>query len=188
MKTLNFVTSNPWKIEMFNQFVHELSDEINIEMLNLEFDELKLDDSLEQTALNKARTCMKLTNKDNVIVSDIWLFLEWLNWFPWINIAYAMRTIWNEWIIKLMEWVKNRKALYKCALAYKDKRWIEKVFVAETDIEIATDIAWNLWMCWDKIAFWDWERFSDNLTNEKRVYPYKESIRLMVAYVNSLED
>lgn len=188
MKTLNFITSNPWKIETMNLFVHKFSDKIKIEMLNLDFEELKLDDSLEATALNKARTCIALTQENNVIVSDIWLFIEELNWFPWINCGYAIKTIWNKWLIKLMEWVKNRKTTYKAAIAYVDNKWREKVFLASVEVEIAQSIWWNLGYSWDSIVIWDSERFSENLTNKKRVYPYKECIRQLVEYVNSLED
>ena len=56
---------------MFNQFVKEYSNNIRFKMLNLDFEELKTDDSLERTSLNKAKICINLTKKDNVIVSDV---------------------------------------------------------------------------------------------------------------------
>jgi inosine/xanthosine triphosphate pyrophosphatase family protein len=51
-------------------------------MLNISFEELKTDDSLEKTALNKAKTCINLVKKENIIVSDVGIFIKSLNGFP----------------------------------------------------------------------------------------------------------
>ena len=186
MKTLNFITSNKGKIENFNRFVHEFSSEINFEMLNLSFEELKLDDSLEKTALNKAKACINLTQKENVVVSDVGIFIESLNGFPGVNTGFVIRTIGNEGIIKLMKDNTNRNTIFKVVIAYLDKKGRSKVVSAQSNIEIADSVGGDYGFAWDKIVLGDKERFSDNVDNEKRVYPFRESVRLLVDYVNEL--
>jgi len=187
MKTLNFITSNKWKIEMFSQFVNEFSNQIKFEMLNIDFDELKLDDSLEKTALNKARTCIKLTKKDNVVISDVGIFIENLNWFPGVNTGFTVKTIGNEGIIKLMKWYKNRNAIFQISIAYMDKQNRSKVFSAKSNILIADSVGWEHWFGWDYIALDEkGERFSDNIYNETRMYPFKENVRQLINYINNI--
>ncbi len=188
MKTLNFITSNKGKIDVLNQFVDEFSHEINFEMLNLSFEELKLDDSLKKTALNKAKTCIKLSKKENVVVSDVGIFIESLNGFPGVNTGFTIRTIGNEGILKLMKGSLNRNAIFQMAIAYIDKRNRTKVFSAQSEITIANNIGGKNGFGWDKIALGNKERFSDNLNNEKRLSPFKKTIRLLVDYINNLDN
>ena len=186
MKTLNFITSNHGKLEMINQFVHEFSDQVIFEMLKMDFDELKLDDSLERTAFNKAEECIKLTNKENVVISDVGVFIKSLNGFPGVNTGFTVKKVGSEGILKLMAGVKDRSAEFRMAIAYVDKNGNKKVFTAFSDIEIADSIGGEQGFGWDNIALGNGERFSNNIYNEKRLYPFRKSIRQLVEYVIGL--
>ncbi len=187
MKIIYFVTSNQGKIDMFNQFLKEYSKNIKFEMLKLDFEELKQDDSLEKTALNKAKECLKLTKKENVLVSDVGLFIESLNGFPGVNTGFACRTIGEKGILKLMEGVKNRETIFKIAICYKDNKGREKTFSASSNIKIAKSIGGKEGFDWDYIVIGNNERFSDNIYNEKRLYPFKECMRQLVEFINNLD-
>lgn len=55
-----------------------------------------------------------------VVVEDAGLFIGTLSGFPGPYAAYTYRTIHNEGILKLMEHVKNRLALFQSVVAYCD--------------------------------------------------------------------
>ncbi len=55
-----------------------------------------------------------------VIVEDAGLFVDALHGFPGPYAAYAYKTIGNKGLLKLMENVENRKAVFQSAIAYCD--------------------------------------------------------------------
>ena len=62
-----------------------------------------------------------------VIVEDAGLFVEALRGFPGPYAAYVYQTIGNEGLLKLMDNVENRKALFQSAIAYCDGNAVEPV-------------------------------------------------------------
>lgn len=203
MRNLYFVTSNQGKIDNLNNFVHEFSDKFNFVMLKLDFEELKNDTlgvgdsseqrleafrySMEETAINKAKTCLSLTDKDHVIVSDTGIFIDALNGFPGVNTGFAMRTIGNEGILRLMEGKDNKNAIFQVSMAYAKRGEEIKVFTAKSNIEIATKEKVNKGFDWDSIVLGNGEYFSDNTRNEKKIGPYRESIRKLLEYIKNDE-
>jgi len=149
MRTLYLVTSNQGKIDQINRFLSELTDNIRIEMMKLDFPELK-GETLEETALNKAKTCYDMIGKD-VIVSDTGLFIEALNGFPGVNTATTLATIGNEGLLKLMEEKANRNAKSCVSYAIVTKEY-QEIFSAEANILITDSIKGNNGYGWDKIA------------------------------------
>lgn len=181
MRTLYFVTGNQGKIDKLNQVIHEFTDDINFEMLKLDFKEIKDEDSMENTALNKAITCHELTGKE-VIANDSGIFIEALNGFPGINTGFAVRTIGNKGILKLMEGKENRKAIFQVSIGYVSREGVKKAFTATSEIEIAqTEKEGGFG--WDPIALGDGEHFSRNLNNEKRMFPTRDTIRQLVDFI-----
>lgn len=45
-----------------------------------------------------------------VIVEDTWLYLDWLNWFPWPFVKYLLEWPWLIALFKMMQSVENRNA------------------------------------------------------------------------------
>lgn len=185
MEKLYFVTSNQGKIDNLNLFMKEITEDYDFEMLKIDFKELKNDDSMEETALNKAVTCLELTDTDSVIVSDTGIFIEELNGFPGVNTGFTVRTLGNQGILKLMEGKSNRKGYFQVSMAYVKKDGTKEVFTGKSDIEIAESENGKLGFAWDSIVTGNGERFSENLSNEKRVKPYKESIKKLIEFIEN---
>jgi XTP/dITP diphosphohydrolase len=94
-------------------------------MLRIKNTELQ-SDSLTEIAKNSA---FEIFEKYNIpiIVEDSGLFIESLNGFPGPYAAYVYKTIGNNGIIKLMEKIKNRKAVFKSTIAFCDNNINEPI-------------------------------------------------------------
>jgi septum formation protein len=181
MRTLYYVTGNQGKIDNMNLFLHQITDKISFKMLKLDFEEIK-SDSMEDTALNKARTCFEKVKK-TVVVNDAGIFIDELNGFPGVNTAFAYKTIGNQGILKLMKGKNNRKGFFQVSLAYISDEGVEKVFTGKADIEIAEFEGGELGFDWDSIVLGNGERFSDNLNNDMRRKPYDIALGKLVDFI-----
>jgi XTP/dITP diphosphohydrolase len=76
-------------------------------------------DSLVEIAEASAREVFKRCHL-SVIVEDAGLFIDALNGFPGPYAAYAYQTVGNKGLLKLLENVENRKAVFQSAIAYCD--------------------------------------------------------------------
>jgi XTP/dITP diphosphohydrolase len=73
-------------------------------------------------------------------VEDAGLFIEALKGFPGPYAAYAYQTIGNNGLLKLLENVENRKAVFRSAIAYCDSEAeAPVVFEGEAEGEITVD-------------------------------------------------
>ena len=185
MKKLYLITSNPWKVESFNNILKEKNFDIEIEMLAWDYPEIKEDWTTSQVVLEWAKFCSEKYKKD-VIVQDTGLFIEELNGFPWVNTKFCLQTIWNKWILKLMEWVKNRKAKWIFSLWYCPVWWQAKEFTWVLEWEIAREAKWNLWFWFDEIfiAKWYKETFWENPTLRDKLSPFHQTIESLVKYLS----
>ncbi|MBI2133241.1 non-canonical purine NTP pyrophosphatase [Candidatus Woesearchaeota archaeon] len=107
---ITFVTSNKNKESEFKNLLPK------IEVLKLEYPELKADDPCE-ISKTAAMTLSRRLGK-TVIVEDSGLFIDALNGFPGTSSKYITKRIGNEGILKLMKGVKNRKCQYRSAIGY----------------------------------------------------------------------
>jgi XTP/dITP diphosphohydrolase len=72
-----------------------------------------------------------------VIVEDAGLFIDALKGFPGPYAAYAYKTVGNKGLLKLLQGVENRKAVFKAAIAYcEGETKAPVVFVGEAEGEI----------------------------------------------------
>lgn len=182
MKTLYFVTSNQGKIDAFNTFLHEVTNDFGFEMLKIDFEELKTDDSLERTAINKARTCSNLTKKD-VIVCDNGLFIDCLNGFPGVNTGFTIKKIGNKGLLKLLENQSNRNAYFQVSLAYKDNDNNEKVFSSKVDVQITKEEIGNEGFGFDSIVESSGNSFAEIRDHPDKLKPYKDVIKQLVEFL-----
>jgi XTP/dITP diphosphohydrolase len=91
---------------------------IAVGMLKVKGAELQ-SDSLREIAQASAQKAFKRCRLP-VVVEDAGLFIEALKGFPGPYAAYAYKTIGNKGVLKLMENVKVRKAVFQSAIAYCD--------------------------------------------------------------------
>jgi XTP/dITP diphosphohydrolase len=111
-----FATGNVHKFNEARSILTKL--DIGVGMLKVKDNEIQ-SDSLKEIAQTSAQDAFKRCHLP-VIVEDAGLFIDALNGFPGPYAAYAYKTIGNKGVLKLMETVENRKALFQSAFAYCD--------------------------------------------------------------------
>ena len=110
---LCLITHNPNKIREFRQM---LEPKYLIEVLELEYPELRSDDPCEIVELAAKQLAEKL--QKNVIVEDSGFFIESVDGFPGTCTAYIHKRIGNKGFLKLMKSEKKRKVHYKSAIGF----------------------------------------------------------------------
>ncbi len=99
-------------------------------------------DSLAEIAKSSALTAFKACNLP-LIVEDAGLFVDELNGFPGPYAAYVYKTVGNSGLLKLMNKVKNRKAIFQSAIAYYDGIGEPTCFEGEARGEIVNVERWG---------------------------------------------
>lgn len=153
MKKIIYVTENSAKIASAKQALEPLWYEI--ENIKIETPEIQADD-VSQVAKYSAKRAAEKLNKA-VIKNDSGLFVECLNGFPWVYTRYAEETIWEDWLLKLMEWSENRTAYFKESIAYCEPGAEPIVFEGITKGKIDTKKSWTYGRSWDFVFIPDWE-------------------------------
>lgn len=126
-KKVFFVTSNPNKARECKDILSFLS--INVEIIKLQISEIQsenIEDIARLSSLEAARVCKK-----PVLVEDSGLFIDILNGFPGPYSSYVNNKIGNDGILKLMNGVKNRNAVFKSAIGFCFLNKFHQVFVGE---------------------------------------------------------
>jgi XTP/dITP diphosphohydrolase len=127
MKTIYFVTSNKGK---FIEAKEKLSA-IDIEVIqrNIGYPEPQVD-TLEEVALFGVDDVQKRLDKP-FFLEDAGLFIDSLKGFPGVYSSYVFRTIGCNGILKLLENIDERKAVFKSVIAYKAPKADPMFFVGE---------------------------------------------------------
>lgn len=125
MSTLYFVTGNKNK---FFEVKSLLEDIAELKHFKTELTEIQAD-TLEKIAEYKVREAYSKLRQP-VIVEDSGLFINSLNGFPGPYSKYVYKTIGNSGILKLMENIEDRGAIFRAVVAYYDGN-ILKSFVGE---------------------------------------------------------
>ena len=99
-------------------------------------------DSLEEIARTSAIDAYNRCHLP-VIVEDAGLFVDALKGFPGPYAAYVYKTISNPGLLKLMENVKDRKAMFRSVIAYCDGKVEPVCFEGEALGTIAHDEIWG---------------------------------------------
>jgi len=110
---LNFVTKNKGKVKEFKVILKGICD---VEQIEMDYKELRSDNP-EDIAKLAAKQLAEKLNK-TVIVEDSGLFIKALKDFPGTSSSYIHKRIGLKGILKLMENVEDRSAIYKSAVAY----------------------------------------------------------------------
>lgn len=136
MRKIIFVTGNSHKVSEAGDILSKAG--ITVEQNNCGYPELQ-DDSLEKIAGFGAQWAANELNSE-VMVDDSGLFIDALGGFPGPYSAYVFDTLGNENILKLMEGVANRKAVFKCVIGYCKPGNEPRVFSGEVEGVIAQKI------------------------------------------------
>ena len=95
--------------------------------------------TIEEIAERSVLEAVKKTSLP-VFVEDAGMFIEALDGFPGPYSSYVFRTIGNKAILKLMHGLRNRKAIFKSAIAYSEPEMRKAVmFVGRIDGEIINE-------------------------------------------------
>jgi XTP/dITP diphosphohydrolase len=132
-KIVFFATGN---IHKFNEARNILTNrDIAVGMLRIKGAEIQ-SDNLEEIARAGVRDAFNKCGLP-VVVEDAGLFTEALNGFPGPYAAYSFKTLGNKGLLKLMNNIRNRKAVFRSAVAYLDSETdVPVVFKGEAKGEI----------------------------------------------------
>tara|TARA_Y100000310_G_scaffold281722_1_gene302397 strand:- start:32584 stop:33135 length:552 start_codon:yes stop_codon:yes gene_type:complete len=135
---INLITSNLGKVKEFKII---LGDSIKIKHIEMEYSELRSDNS-EEIAKEAAK---RLANelKKPVVVEDSGLFIKALNDFPGTCSSYIHKRIGLKGILKLMENIEDRTCYYKSAVAYCEPDKEPLSFLGEEKGTLAEEIKGN---------------------------------------------
>jgi len=127
MKTIYFVTSNKGKLIE----AKEKLSAINIEVVqrNIGYPEVQVD-TLEEVAHFGVEDVQKRFYQP-FILEDAGLFIDVLNGFSGVYSSYVFRTIGCKGILKLLENIDKRKAVFRSVIAYKEPKKDPMFFVGE---------------------------------------------------------
>ena len=109
---LNVVTHNPGKVK---EYQAEFAD-FGVEMVhvNREYDEVQT--AYLEEVVDKGMKELYRDGLRDFMIDDSGLFVNALKGFPGVYSAYGQKTIGNDGILKLMEGVEDRSAVFKCCI------------------------------------------------------------------------
>jgi XTP/dITP diphosphohydrolase len=118
MKVLTFITSNKGKLEEARAALGPLGYEVR--QNNLGYPELQAD-TIDEVALFGMEQ-VKAKIKGAFILEDSGLFIDCLGGFPGVYSAYALKSLGNPGILKLLGDRKDRGAAFRSCFGYYDPK------------------------------------------------------------------
>lgn len=109
---LTVITSNPGKVDEYRTALSDLN--IEMEHRRCTYVEPQVD-SLQEVVLSGLQE-LKSRGLQNFIIDDSGLFVEALLGFPGVYSAYALKTLGNQGLLKLMHGVQDRRANFQCCI------------------------------------------------------------------------
>jgi len=146
MKTIYFVTSNKGKVLEAKKKLSEL--DIKVIQKDIGYPEIQTDDLKKVVDSGIEHVKEKLDYP--FILEDAGLFIDSLEGFPGVFSAYIYHTIGCNGILKLMENVENRKAVFKSVYGYYNNKK-KKVFIGECKGFISKETTGNKGFGYDPI-------------------------------------
>ncbi len=113
-----FITHNPHKFEEASDLAKSYN--LAVHWKNIEYEEIQ-ENTLETIAQKSCETLLERNvelSDMNFFLEDAGLFINTLNSFPGPYSSYVFKTIGNDGILKLMEDIDDRKALFKSIIAF----------------------------------------------------------------------
>jgi len=117
MRTLRFVTTNPGKVAEAEEY---LADVYDVERFDYDYTEIQSDDLAEIAARGAEDAFASQDSEVPVMVDDAGLFVRALDGFPGPYSSYVEDTLGVERVWQLCEDLENRRAAFRCVVAYAD--------------------------------------------------------------------
>jgi len=109
---LKVITSNMGKVREYRDAFAPFG--IVVEHLKVDYDEVQTSELVE--VVGKGMAHLKGMGMTDFIIDDSGLFIDPLNGFPGVFSAYALRTIGNTGVLRLMEDTDERSANFQCCI------------------------------------------------------------------------
>ena len=109
---LKVITSNLGKVREYRESLSSFG--IEVEHLKVPYDEIQTSELTE--VVKKGMEHLKTAGLSDFIIDDSGLFVDALNGFPGVFSAYALKSIGNAGILRLMENVSERSANFQCCI------------------------------------------------------------------------
>ncbi len=109
---LKVITSNPGKVKEYQKSFEDMG--VEMEHLHLPYDEIQTSE-LEEV-VRKGMDEIRSKGVRDFIIDDSGMFVNALKGFPGVYSAYGQRTIGNKGVLKLMEGMEDRSAVFKCCI------------------------------------------------------------------------
>ena len=135
MKTLYFITSNTGKLHEATQKLRPLG--FSVVQKDVGYPEIQAD-TLEEVALQGISDVQKRFDKP-FMLEDAGLFINALQGFPGVYSKYVFFTIGLPGILRLLEEVDNRKAMFRSVYAYSEPGRIPIIATGECPGAISTE-------------------------------------------------
>lgn len=146
-----FVTKNQGKLDVAKNVALPLQ----IEVINRQIECPEIQDD---SVLNIAKESAKFASnklKQDVVVSDVGLFIEGLEGFPGPYCAFVEKRLDSDMILKMMKYLENRDAYYQEAIAFCRPGEEPVVFSGMTKGKIATEKSGKFGFNFDRIFIRD---------------------------------
>lgn len=127
MKTIYFVTSNKGKLIEAKEKLSVI--DIDVVQRNIGYPEPQVD-TLEEVALFGVEDVQRRFDKP-FFLEDAGLFIDSLKDFPGVYSSYVFRTIGCSGILKLLDNIDERQAVFRSVIAYKEPKADPMFFVGE---------------------------------------------------------
>jgi len=135
MKELYFITSNKGKVREATEKLRPLG--FSVEQKNLGYPEVQAD-SLEEVALQGIEY-VRMKFHHAFMLEDAGLFIDVLQGFPGVYSKYVFFTIGLPGILRLLDGMKNRTAVFRSVYAYSEPGKKPMIVVGECTGMISTE-------------------------------------------------
>jgi XTP/dITP diphosphohydrolase len=119
-------------------------------MLNISYPEIQ-SDTLGEVVEFKLEFLSKLFTIKSMIVDDSGIFIKDLNGFPGVYSSFVYKTIGCDGILKLLNSVRDRTAVFKCCIGFYSPQYKLKFFYGECVGKISKSIRGNAGFGFDPI-------------------------------------
>ncbi|MCL2785967.1 MAG: RdgB/HAM1 family non-canonical purine NTP pyrophosphatase [Methanomassiliicoccaceae archaeon] len=180
---LKVITSNLGKVNEYRAALSSFG--IDTEHLKVPYDEIQSSELTE--VVGKAMEHLKASGLSDFIIDDSGIFADALNGFPGVFSAYALRTIGNAGILKLMENVADRKANFQCCIGC-NIRGRDIIVLGRCDGVILTEETGTEGFGFDPIFSHDGKRsFAEIPLDEKNGISHRgDAVRLLVDEIKKM--
>lgn len=162
---IHFATSNESKFGEASSILAEY--DVSLRMSSFKVEEVQHRDL--KVIARKALMRILIEVALPVMVDDSGLFIDSLNGFPGVFSSYVFKTLGNEGILRLMRGETNRRATFRCAIAFGSPRNRPRVFTGKAVGEISHYAKGSHGFGFDPIflAHGEQRTFAEMLSHEK---------------------